>query len=413
MTAGERQSVRLSYGTASEFTCEAAAGHIVAYRPAPDPLTGLHDEVRAALENPLDFPSLARAIIPEDRIAVALDRHTPCASTVIAAIWQVFASCGVAAENVTIIQPVAVDSRKLPDPRSELPPDVREAIAWKVHDSTAKDESRYLASTMAGERIYLSRDVVEADFVLPVGQIAFDPVIGFRGTNSVFYPGLSTAEVIARAHGQGHSELNLEDERPLRQVMDEVSWLMGVQFSVQVIAAADGGVSHVLAGACDSVLARGKELLSDQWLVRLDARCELVVAAIDGKPESQGWPEIGAALAAARNLVTPGGTIVILSELDSAPEDGINMLRGAESPLDAIQPLRQHAPPDLLAATELATAADWAHIYLVSRLENELVDDLFITPVTDVGDVQRLVETADSCVFLGAAQNVCGVVGNS
>ena len=66
------------------------------------------------------------------------------------------------------------------------------------------------------------------------GMIAYDSLLGYRGTNSVFYPGLSNTEAIARTRGEGHSELGPDDERPLRQTIDEIAWLLGTQFSVQV-----------------------------------------------------------------------------------------------------------------------------------------------------------------------------------
>jgi nickel-dependent lactate racemase len=192
--------------------------------------------------------------------------------------------------------------------------------------------------------------------------------------------------------------------------MDEVACLMGVQYTVQVIASGEGGVSHVVAGTLDSVLRRGRELLADQWLVELHARADLVLATLDGPPESLSWDDFGNALRAARNLVVAGGRIVLLTEFAGEIDQGLRIVGSVEFPRDAIQPLRESAPPDLMAATELALAADWARVYLMSGLDESLTEDLFMTPVESEREVQRLIDAAESCIFLGGAQHIWGRV---
>jgi hypothetical protein len=72
--------------------------------------------------------------------------------------------------------------------------------------------------------------------------------------------------------------------------------------------------------------------------------------------------------------------------------------------------LRKQAPPDLTCATQLAAAADWARIYLLSGLADDVVDELFLTPIADEGEVRRLLNDESRCLFLEAAQFAYGVV---
>src|SRR5207249_2663439 len=111
--------------------------------------------------------------------------------------------------------------------------------------------------------------------------LAFDPLMGYRGTNSVFYPGLSSAEAMLRTLGQGHLELGPDEVRPLRELVDEIGWLLGNPFTIQVIPATSRGVSRVLAGDCGSVYAEGKKLLAEKWFVEIDERPDVVIVAID------------------------------------------------------------------------------------------------------------------------------------
>ena len=402
--------VSLNYGRQGKFSCEIDPRRIVAQHRGPPQCPNFAANIRAALATPLDFPSLVQVCVPGDRVVVALDRHTPCAADLIAEIWHMVEQRGVTATGLEILQPAALDTVALADPRSRLPESVRHEAKWTVHDPTDARRVAYLAATARGERIYMARDLIDADVVLSVGTIAYDPVLGYRGTNSVFYPGLSNTDAVIRARGEGHSELGPDDERPLRQTIDEIAWLLGTQFSIQVLPSTGGGAANVIAGAYDCVFRKGKQLLADSWRVSLSERADLVLAAVDVDSAGHGWDQIGAALATARSLVAKGGKIVILSELDLEPEIGMEIIRQSQTPREALKPIRKQAPVDMIPATQFATAADWARVYLVSKLPVGMVDELFMVPVENDRELAKLLANDDSCLILQSAQHTYGEV---
>jgi hypothetical protein len=108
--------------------------------------------------------------------------------------------------------------------------------------------------------------------------------------------------------------------------------------------------------------------------------------------------------------VARGGKIVILSDLVAELPQGLELIRSSENVRDTIRPLRKQAPPDLVCATQLASAADWAHIYLLSGLADDVVDELFLTPISNETEVRRLLNNDSRCLFLEAAQFVHGTV---
>lgn len=386
------------------------AARVVRFHCPPQPNPRFREDLRKALEHPLDFPPIQQAFIPDDRVVLALDRHTPESPALVAEVWRILQKRGVSPENVLIIQPALREEAELADPRSELPDEIRQRVRWKIHDPADDSDRKYLATTTNGERVYLAREVTNADIVIAIGFIAFDPVIGYRGTSSVFYPGLSSPEAFARALGQGHSELGPTDERPMRQMIDEVAWLLGTQFSIQVVPSSGGGASRVLAGICDTVYRHGKRLLDEQWMVQLDHRPDIVVAAVDQDAAGHGWKQVAAALSTARNLVRNGGKIVILSQLQAELGAGLQLIRECENPRDAFKPLRNLAPPDLIAATQVADAVDWANVYLLSQLESDLAEELFFIPLASQAEIMRLLAGDEACVFLGSAQKTYGQV---
>lgn len=400
--------VSLNYGRSGNLSLEIDSGRVVASPPAPAANPNFADDLQQALDRPLDFPPLDQAVIPGDRVAIALDLFTPEAPAIIAAVWERLERREVHPEDVVIIQPRPSIPSLPADPRTRLPAGVREKVQWKIHDPSGKDACMYLASTSSNDRIYLAREVVDADFVLPIGSIAYDPVLGYRGTGSVFYPGLANEESVARTQGQGHRELSPDDDRPLRQTIDEIGWLLGVQFAIQVVPSTGGGASSVLAGAIDSVFQAGKRQLEEGWFVQLETRPEIVVAAVDFDAQGHGWEQVGAAVDTARHLVARGGRIVLLTELHSELGKGLEILRDSRKPEDVIRPLREHRPSDLVPATQIAGAAEWADVYFLSRLDSDLVEELFMIPLADVKEAERAIVGDASCLFLEGAQHTFG-----
>lgn len=402
--------VTLTYGASGEFSCEMDADRVALFRPGPQPHPDAAGLIAQALTSPIDMPTLDQALVPDDHVAIALDRDTPCAADIVAGMWKWLERREIKPDRVTILQPVSLNRRAPDDPRQHLPDEARDAVAWRIHDPTAENSCSYVATTSAGNRIDMARPLVDADVVIPVGVTAFDPLLGYRGTTSVLYPGLSTVEAIRAAIGQGHTELAPGDQRPLRQLVDEIAWLMGIQFCVQVIASGAGGIIKAVAGSLDGVFESCRGVLDDQWLISMPERVETVVVAVPSDTCGHGWPQLGQALATARQLVSPDGRIVILSELSEEPGDGITLLRSCEEPLDSIQQLRADSPLDLIPATQLAGAASWARVFLLSNLDSSLVEDLFMYPLEDADEVQRILEVSESCAFIGSAQHTFGIV---
>lgn len=141
--------------------------------------------------------------------------------------------------------------------------------AGSEHDPTADDQCGYLATSAGGERIYLAAD--------PAGcrLRAADHCRRIRPTAGLsFADGCPLSRDVEcrrdrqSALGQGHRELRPQDERPLRQLVDEAGWLLGVQTVLQVLPAGTrGGVAEVFFGSAEAVSRAGEQAL-DRAIVR-------------------------------------------------------------------------------------------------------------------------------------------------
>ncbi|MDX1967058.1 MAG: lactate racemase domain-containing protein [Planctomycetaceae bacterium] len=406
-------TVELQYGADRRFVWQLPSSCTATLAGGPRHDIDVLLTARDSFAQPLEMPPLSAAIVPGDRVVVPLERGTPLLHRLLPALVSELTAVGVEPGDILLLQPAGLDLASRRDPREFLGPDVRDIVGWKVHDPTADDSCGYLASSASGERIYLAREILDADFVLPLSVAGFDPMVGYKHPCGVLYPGLSNTEAFKKTHGQGHQEIPPEDERPLRQLIDETGWLLGVQYAVQMAPSARRGeTSEILVGGVEAVGRRARKLLDRDWRVHLNERVDTVIAAIPSDQQAVSWSLLGTALEAAKTLVERGGKIIVLSDLAAEPGPGVRTLREQRSAKAALQPLRTQAPEDLLPATQLASAADWATVYLLSRLETTLVEELFCTPLENEQELARLLAGVERCVVLCAAQFVHGQIGD-
>ncbi len=193
-------------------------------------------------------------------------------------------------------------------------------------------------------------------------------------------------------------------ERPSRKPRagecDEVGWLLGLNFTIQVVPGPGDNALGVVAGQFAAVRRRGRELYDAAWDSSVPRRASLVVAAIEGSARQQTWQSLGLALAAASPLVEDGGAIAVCCELAGEPGVAVRRLADGPSRDDALQAIAADCPEDTFAAVQLAAAADRANLYLLSRLDESLVERLQVAPLSSPRELERLVRRHGSCILL-------------
>ena len=370
--------------------------------PKGAPLTDTAAAVRTALEVPLDYPSLAQCTTPGDRVAIALGAEVPQVSKVTAAIVQNLLASGVDADGITLLRSEVDAEADAEDPCSLLAASVAERICVRTHDPMNRRNLAYLAASESGEPILLNRMLTDADVVLPVGVMQPDRATGYYGIHTALYPEFSDVKTQARFRKHDRFSDN-GHHRELRHEVNHVAWLLGVNFSVQVVPAAGDGILHVLAGQSDAVRHRGHELYRDAWTWPVAERADLVIAAIEGGSAHQTWENLGRVLERAGRLVDDGGAIAVCCELAAPPGPGLQRLMGAPSRDAALRHIRRENPRDLLPALQLARALESHRVYLLSRLDAEIVEGLEMIPVESPSDICRLAQRSRSCLVIANA----------
>lgn len=376
---------------------ELADDRVVGHGNGPSEPEGpvdLSAMTRSAIAGPRDFPPLARAIVPGDHVAIPVDPTMPGLAEVLGVLVGAMKEAG--AGEITVVA-------SGPGPRVG-PTD---GVEWVVHDPSDSNGIAYLASTKDGRRVYLNRKLTDADIVVPVGPLGYDPALGYRGPWSVLYPDLSNRET------RGHFGAMAIDDPPDRDrprpgfaETAEVSWLLGSQFQVGVVVGSDGPID-LIAGLDSSVREAGPAAVDAAWSLHCADRADLVVVGVGSPGQPSTIEDLSRGLATAARAARRGGKIVALARVDDEPGTALRRLGAADDPRSALAGLRGlEAEPDYLAARRIAAAVAWADVYLHSNLDDQLVDDLGMIALDRPEDARKLAARAASSIFLGQAERM-------
>jgi len=395
------------YGAGSSVQLDFAEGTepVELGTPPGRPPAELSAAVADALGEPLEYPSLAHCTTPGDRVVLALAPGVPQVAQITVAVVQALVDdARVDPNGITVLRPSPESDTSTEDPCRLLPVSIRRRIMVVIHDPDDRDMLAYLTAGDTDEPILLNRALHEADLVLPIGCLHGESTAGYFGIHGVVFPTFSDRKTAARFRSIGSLHSDGKRRKELTAEVDQIAWLLGVHFAIQVVPAAGSSVLHVLAGCSDAVARRGRELYDAAWSCAAPQQASLVVAAVEGDSEQQTWHNVGRALNAATELVEDGGSVAVCCDLSTLPGAAMQRLIGSESHRAALRRIRKDRPEDALPAVQLARAMDRGKVYLLSRLEESVVEDLDVIPIGNGAELARLVRRHTSCILLSNAQ---------
>jgi hypothetical protein len=421
----------LRYGIDSELRITNAAAVRLGLRLDVSDIDDVTAAARAALASPIDFPSLAQSVVPGDQIVLLLDLAVPHGAEIASAVAEQLIEAGIEADSITLLQaeptvataglpvrtaaavhageaksgrrggnPSQPDSAGRESPSHEaIGSDTGGHVRVVTHDPRDRNNLAYLTNTPSGKPIYLNRVLLDADMIVPIGVYRGDLAWSYRGVHGLVYPTFSDDAARLRYRNphmlDSHDEVFAKSQREI----DQVGRLAGMQFTVQVLPGEGDDVAGILAGETSAVARRAEAWWNTAWRNPRPDPAEVVVVTLTGS-RSQTWSALGETLETAAALVEEGGSILVCSDLEQTPRPAFELLSQVDDRDEAVRHIRKDRPVDAQAALILAAAQEKARIYLLSRLDSSVVEEMGMSPIDDAADVTRFVAKRRTCTVV-------------
>ncbi len=399
--------IRMPWGT-EIWEAEIADARVIYPRAAEPTPTGvdIDSALAEALDHPLDYPPLYRALTPDDHLAIIVDEGVPQLPRLIEGILRHVAKGNVRPEAVTLVcLPPSTGQTWLDELADEF-----QEVQVEVHHPEDRKKLAYLATSKGGRRLYLNRTLVDADQSIVLTRRCYDPLLGHAGGEMALYPGLSDETTRQELATRLAKEAPSDQLWPIEQEAREAAWLMGAPFLVQVIPGAGDSIADIVAGPVESSDA-GKKKLDERWHIQVPEPADVVIASVVGADPSA--EELAKAFFAAARVVKPAGQVVVLSAAQPEWGPSFEVLRKFDEAYPALKILLKDKPSDLSVGFMWASAAMQARLYLLSEAGPDFVEEIHATPLENIGQLQRWVNGTESITFLAEANKMLAEVRKS
>jgi nickel-dependent lactate racemase len=387
--------VHLQYGTDGLETELPDDGVTVL---APRYVEGLPDEAtafKAAVERPIDAPSLGSIVHPGERVAIVIPDITRPLPTARLLPWVLEALGSLDPDDVVIVN--GTGSHRVNTP-AELVSMVGEDVyaRYRVvnHDSHNPATLALAGTGIDGQPVLMNRDYVEADRRIVLGFIEPHFMAGFSGGFKGLFPALADIGAIMRYHdaptiGHPRSTWGVLEGNPTQARIRHDGALLPVDFCVNVTLNRDRRITRFFCGDVRAAHDAGCRFSRDTAMVACERPFPIVVTTNSGYPLDQNLYQAVKGMSAAAQIVSDGGLIVAAARCnDGFPAHGNfrPLLFGAPSPRALLDTILSpgFSMYDQWEAQLLAIIRLKARVALQSELADADVLRAHLAPITDV-----------------------------
>lgn len=289
----------------------------------PRPLLALSDPITAirnALRNPIGSQALSNLVRPGERVAVLVNDITRLVRTdlFLPVLVDELNAAGIPDRDIFIVFALGMHRRQTPAEQRSI---VGEALARRLalidHDALDPANLVDIGRTSWGNRVWISRRVREADFVILTGEIIYHLIAGYNGGRKSLVPGVAGAGTTTFNHKfilDPGCRSGVLDGNPAHEDLLEACRLFNPGFLLNVVLSPAGELVRVVAGHFDLAHRAGCATVDEMFRVCINQPYDLVIASAGGLPFDIDLRQAHKGMENAARALGPKGTLVYFAE---------------------------------------------------------------------------------------------------
>jgi len=346
-------------------------------RPTPEEEEA---KVKGVLKNPIGTERIEDFVKPGNGVALLVDdwtRPTP-AFKVAPVVLKELGRAGVRDEDVKVI---IARGTHAPLNRGQLEAKLGRRIieGFRVQNHEPEENLMHLGASRKGTPVWINRAVMEADIKIAIGGICAHPIAGYGGGAKIIVPGVAGIETINRNHSLADdpkAAIGVADGNPIREDMEDIARMAGLDFVVNVILNPQKEVIEVVAGDVIKAHRAGVEIYNQIYGVSVGKEADIVI--LGASPRDATLYHGTFALPCAVSMVKEKGTIIWVAPCLTGPgskEERQRFRRMLSIPPDELMrsikesALKGRTPPS-------GGVFDWCTSRVVHRNKVVLISDL-------------------------------------
>jgi len=363
-----------------------------------NPLENLKERLRESLENPIGSPPLRELCERARRITILIPDKTRAfpSRSILPLVLELIEKTNPVAQ-VSILVATGLHQPHSKNEILELVgKDVYENYEVFSHDAEDKDLLIDIGKrTSYGTPVVFNRKIVEADVVVGLGLIEPHFFAGHSGGRKSILPGVAGKMAIYVNHGykmiaHPNSRYGILKSNPIHEDMVEFMKLSKLDFIVNVTINKEKKITGIFCGDPLEAHLVGVRFLEEYVKVEVKGLADIVVATNGGYPLDRNLYQAVKGMATAELLVKEGGVIITVAECRDGlggHADFYKLFVEARDPDEVLEKIRRLEPiKDQWEAQILARILKRAKVIVVSKVKQDIVEDMFMIPATNVDE---------------------------
>ena len=342
-----------------------------------------------SLQNPIGAPKLSEIVKPGEKIVIItsdITRPVPSYKIIPPVLEELWAA-GAGPKDVTVVFALGSHRRHTVDEMKRL---VGEEVYEQVRcvDGDPVDFV-HMGVTGLGTPVDVTRIVAEADRRICIANIEYHYFAGYSGGAKSIMPGVSTRAAIQSNHSRmvlPEAAAGRLEDNPVRLDLEEAIGFCPIDFIVNVVLDEHKEIIHCVSGHFIKAHREGCRFLDKLYLKEIDSRADIVIASQGGAPKDLNLYQTQKALDNAKHAVKKGGVIILVGSCKEGLGERVfeEWMTGAETPGSMIGRIQQDFQLGGHKAAAIALVLENADIYMVSEMEKEFVESIFLKPYETV-----------------------------
>jgi len=350
-------------------------------------------EITERLRKPIGTRPLSSLVGRGKKVAVIVDDYTrPCPDNILLpVILEELSRTGVRKEDVKIISATGLHPPH-PDKLEEVVGrEVLEEYDVVYHDAEEPEMTSF-GRTPRGVSVRVNRLVGEADFKMSTGLIEPHFFAGFSGGRKSIMPGVSAKESIFGNHGyrmidDPRARAGILEGNPVHEDAVEHANRAGLNLIINVILNRDRRIGKIVVGEPTKAHEIGVEVDRKIVGVRFERKADVTITTNSGYPLDLDLYQTVKGIETASTITRNGGCIIVASECSNGigPEKFRKTHIEARSPDEILSNIREEGPFEAQWQNQILARVQKNHkIYLVSSIQNRVVEEFMIEPADSV-----------------------------
>jgi len=345
--------------------------------------------VRAAMENPIDSPSLRELAKGKRNCVIIISDHTrPVPSRDI--LPHMLRELREGSPEIEVTMLVATGCHRAASPaelEAKLGRELMEQVRIVMHDCRDRENNVSIGTLPSGTECVIDRLAAETELLIAEGFIEPHFFAGFSGGRKSVLPGICDQVTVFGNHcskfiDSPFARTGVLDGNPLHADMLAAARMAKLAYIVNVIIDGDKKTVAAFAGNFETAHRRGCDFLLEHCRVR-PAMADIVITSNGGAPLDQNLYQCVKGMTAAEATCNPGGTIILCAECaDGHGGAGFYRdLKTCESPAELyarqLATPQQETPQDQWQSQVLARILMKHRVIVVTRPElRQIVEDM-------------------------------------